>query len=393
MNSVSWSVPRRRCFASAGLVLALVIGGVAGIAQSASAALPAGSIIQNGGFEQPVTGTGYAEFSSIPGWTGTNNCGIEIRENNYYGSAYDGAQWDQLNCDHEGGGGITQVVPTTPGRSYELGFFFAGTPYVSPDQNQFNVSFGGQVVATITPPYTTGYVLNWIYDQIPVTAVGSPTALTFLTTDTDPNDFGGSNLDDVSLVPQPTMTGRAYGLTANATLAGVPLLNVTPSPDTGSVATTSSSSTTTPCVGTLTGLISANTLCANVTTVATSGNETSTANASVESATVGIPDIPAITLDGVQSTSTTTCSGSTGSTTIAFLQVGPTVVISQPTNILPNTTVNLGVVQLVLNEQSAIGGPDAGLTVNAIDATVGVPRLVSAKVIVASSESDIGNCA
>ena len=35
------------------------------------------------------------------------------------------------------------------------------------------------------------------------------------------------------IVTRPILTGRAYGLTATATLAGVTLLNVAPTPDTG----------------------------------------------------------------------------------------------------------------------------------------------------------------
>ena len=107
---------------------------------------------------------------------------------------------------------------------------------------------------------------------------------------------------------------------------------------------------------------------------------------------MGIPTIPTITLRTVQSTSTTTCGGSTGSTTIAFLQVGSTVVISAPTNVAPNTNVTVGVVSLVLNEQIPVGGPDTGLTVNAVHVTVNTVGLAQTNVIVASSESDIGNC-
>jgi hypothetical protein len=69
----------------------------------------------------------------------------------------------------------------------------------------------------------------------------------------------------------PTMTGRAYGLAAAATALGLPIVNVAPTPDTGNVSTQSSSSTTTPCWATLSGLVGAHALCANVTTNATTG--------------------------------------------------------------------------------------------------------------------------
>ncbi|MDQ1418150.1 MAG: hypothetical protein QOJ52_112 [Acidimicrobiaceae bacterium] len=192
------------------------------------------------------------------------------------------------------------------------------------------------------------------------------------------------------VVTSQTLTGRAYGLTASATLAGHTLVNVLPVPDTGAISTTSSSTTTTPCVATLSGLVSAHVLCANVTTVAFPAK--STAKASVVDAGVAIGAIPTITLRAVQSTSTTTCGGSNGTTTIAFLQVGSTVVIPSLTTVAPNTTITVAGVKLVLNEQIPITGPDTGLTVNAVHVTVDVLHLAQTNVIIASSESDIGGC-
>jgi hypothetical protein len=186
------------------------------------------------------------------------------------------------------------------------------------------------------------------------------------------------------------MTGRAYGLTATATVLGLPVVNVTPRPDTGAVSTTGSSTTSTPCVASVTGAVAAHVLCANVTTDSVAGR--SSASASVNDTAVGIAMVPAITLGAVQSTSTTTCAGSSGTTTIAYLKVGAVVVIAQPTNIPPNTTVNVGVAKLVLNEQIPFSTPDEGLTVNAVHVTVNVLGVVTANVIVASSESDIDNC-
>ncbi|HEU0315694.1 MAG TPA: ice-binding family protein [Solirubrobacteraceae bacterium] len=187
------------------------------------------------------------------------------------------------------------------------------------------------------------------------------------------------------------LTGRAYGLTANVTdVFHHTLVNVAPTPDTGFISTPSSSTTTTPCVTTLSGLVGADVLCANVTTVASPGQ--STASASVADATVGVPLIPTVTLHAVHSTSTTTCGGSAGTTTIDYLKVGSTVVIAQPTNVAPNTTISVGVVKLVLNEQIPVTSPDRGLTVNAVHVTVNALGLAAVNVIVASAESDIGNC-
>jgi hypothetical protein len=192
------------------------------------------------------------------------------------------------------------------------------------------------------------------------------------------------------VVTAQTLTGRAYGLAATATLLGIPLLTVPRTPDTGAVATAASSTTSTPCVATLAGAVGAHALCANVTTVAFPGR--STATASVADATVGIAGIPTITLTAVQSSSATTCAGSTGSTTIDFLRVGTVVVIAHRTQVAPNTGVSVGVVALVLNEQLPFSTPDRGLTVNAVHVRVNTLGLAVVDLVVASSESDIANC-
>jgi hypothetical protein len=197
--------------------------------------------------------------------------------------------------------------------------------------------------------------------------------------------------DEPVLVTPQTLTGRAYALSASANaLLGTSLLNVGPIPDTGPISITSSSTTPTPCVATVSGLLNATALCAKVSTTAFPGS--STASASVATLGLGVLGIPSVTINGVQSTSTTSCSGSSGTTTIAFLQVGSTVVISKPTPIAPNTTINVGVVKLVLNEQTPVSGPDKGLTVNAVHLTVNSLGLAAVNIIAASSESDIGNC-
>ena len=54
--------------------------------------------------------------------------------------------------------------------------------------------------------------------------------------------------------------------------------------------------------------------------------------------------------------------------------------------------INVGVVKLVLNEQIPFNIPDKGLTVNAVHATLNALGLAKVDVVVASSESGIGNC-
>lgn len=197
--------------------------------------------------------------------------------------------------------------------------------------------------------------------------------------------------EQVVVSPPHTLTGRAYGLAATTSLDGIALVNVMPTPDTGAISTTSSQTTTTPCQATVRAVVSADVLCANVTTLAGPGQ--SKATASVAAARLPIPTLPTITLRAVASTSTTTCKGSTGTTTIDYLAVGSTVVIASPTNVAPNTRVTVAGIGLVVNEQIPVTGPDTGLTVNGVHVVVNGLGLARADIVVASSESDIGGCA
>jgi hypothetical protein len=180
-----------------------------------------------------------------------------------------------------------------------------------------------------------------------------------------------------------TMTGRAFGVSSSG------LVDLAATPDTGEVAMASASATSTPCAATLSvlGMLTAQGACADVTT--TLGPATSTAEASAGGASVGVLFLPAVTIGHVQSTSTTNCTGSSGSTTIGSLSVGSLVLIKEPKVVAPNTTFSLGMLTIVVNEQVPITGPDSGLTVNALHVTA-LGGLVN--LIAASSSSAIAGC-
>ncbi len=190
------------------------------------------------------------------------------------------------------------------------------------------------------------------------------------------------------VITSQTLRGRAYGVSANASLLGLTLINQPPTPDTGEIATTLDSSTSVPCVATLSGPLSAHALCASVTTTAFPAS--STAVASVADLALSLATLPTIKTGAVHATSTTRCDGSTGATTIAYLKIGSTVVIATPTLVAPNTHVTVGPVSLVLNEQ--IPGPTGGLTVNGVHLSVNGAGLAQTNLVVASARSDIGNC-
>ena len=194
----------------------------------------------------------------------------------------------------------------------------------------------------------------------------------------------------------PIMTGEANDATVAVGLLGAPLPLALVLHDTGAVATAKASTTATPCALNLplADLVISGDVCSDVTTAPATNltPATSTAAASVAAVAVGVPLLPVIDLQAVQSNSTTTCAGSIGSTTIAYLKVGGDVIISKPTVIAPNTTLTIGLVTLVLNQQFPLTGADRGLLVNAVDIRANVLGLVQANVTVGSSESDIENC-
>ena len=197
---------------------------------------------------------------------------------------------------------------------------------------------------------------------------------------------GGVTSNTVTVVCRApiTMTGRAFGLSARIAVLGLAVVNVAPTPDTGAISTALASSTTTPCVLKVTTLlISADTLCAKVTTAL--GPPGSAATATVQSLSLSsLAVLGGIAATAIESHATTTCAGSQGRTTFAALRLGTSNLVDYAP--APNTTLNLGLAKVVLNEQVAVPG---GLTVNAMHVTV--PAL-GTNVIVASSTSDIHNC-
>jgi hypothetical protein len=179
------------------------------------------------------------------------------------------------------------------------------------------------------------------------------------------------------------MTGRAFGIESSG------LVGISPTPDTGPVATAVAETVAPPCVVAISGLITANTLCAKVVTAVNPGG--STATASVQDVTIGVLGLPVIKIGMVQSSSSTTCAGSSGAVTITSITVGG-IALNVNVHPAPNTTVSVLGVTIVLNEQLPVPGADQGLTVNAVHLTASPLGLGLLDVVVGSATSDIHNC-
>ncbi|MFJ4776477.1 choice-of-anchor P family protein [Streptomyces sp. NPDC088762] len=182
-------------------------------------------------------------------------------------------------------------------------------------------------------------------------------------------------------------TGQATGLSGSVRLPLVSL-SIAPTPDTGPVRTAKASRTDTPCAasaGTL--LVSAGTLCPEVTTSLAPG--TSRATSEIEKVRIGLPGVPVIEISGVTAESRSTCAAATGSATLTLRVAGAPVTV--PT--APNSTVELpGGGRITVNEQSPTPGADTGLKVTA--AHVVVPGLTGNLVdlTVGTAVSGAHNC-
>jgi hypothetical protein len=180
-------------------------------------------------------------------------------------------------------------------------------------------------------------------------------------------------------------TGRGYGLSAAVTLLLPPPVRLAPQPDTGQIRTAHASATTTPCTATISALvITARALCPRVTTSLNPG--TSTATATVDQATIGLPGVPVIDVRGLTATSTSRCSGASGNTRLTLTLGGTPITV--PT--APNSRIDLpGGGQLIINEQAPVTGADHGLTVNAVH--VVLPGNL-ADIVLGSATSAVHNC-
>jgi hypothetical protein len=289
--------------------------------------------------------------------------------------------------------GAMTSLTTTPPPTVALG----GTMGADHATLSGGVNPTGSIAFALSPPGDTTCSHVVFFNAVPVTGNGTYSSGTVGTATVagtyrwtvvysgDPNNAGAVSacgVEQTVVTPQ-VLTGQAFGLSLSGSF------HLSPQPNTGPVATTSSTTVAPPCILDLNAtVVKAKVVCASVTTSAPYKSK-SAAAASIASAVVAVPGLPVITIGAVQAASGTSCAGSAGATTIASLKIGSTVLLPAPSKIAPNTTINLGILKIVLNQQIPITGAEKGLTVNAIHITAlnGAINL-----IVASASSDIGNC-
>lgn len=185
-------------------------------------------------------------------------------------------------------------------------------------------------------------------------------------------------------------TGHAYGLTAKLGVPLVSLVEVSPTPDTGSVRTARAFTSTTRCLAEVEAgvLLTTGTVCPKATTTLAPGTSTSTTT--VERVRIGLPGLPVIDARGATARSTSTCGSggsATGSTDVELYIGGRRVPITAEVN----AEIDLpGLARLVVNEQKPVAKADHGLTVNALHLTAGGGET---DIVIASATSDVHNCA
>jgi hypothetical protein len=165
----------------------LIVGTLLALLMAAAGSLTSGATstekVINGGFEVPVIpGTWLNVGTTIPGWTATNACGIEIQRGVFGYSPYEGAQHVELasNC----ASGVVQEIDTVPGIEYILEFAFAARPGTTASQNVLQVSWDGDTVDILSKagePVVVGepVITNWAVHSYILVATKETTEIRF----------------------------------------------------------------------------------------------------------------------------------------------------------------------------------------------------------------------
>ena len=171
------------------------------------------SLLINGSFEQTVIGQGgFANFSTIPGWTAISGGQIEIWRGAFGAIPTDGAQ--SLELDFLGNrDGFSQTVATTAGEYYMLLFDTMLRPGTSnASSQQVEIVWNGTVVLTVTPG------ASWNTSQVALLGTGSDT-LTVREVQSQSGDGIGAMLDNFLLLPPGTPVAPTLAISGAPSVA------------------------------------------------------------------------------------------------------------------------------------------------------------------------------
>jgi hypothetical protein len=204
--------------------------------------------------------------------------------------------------------------------------------------------------------------------------------------------LGAGAMATLAAVALPATNAGAVTGNFNAAAYGisVKLGSSTIVPPTPAVSTSSDGDTVVgpKCIASVpTSIARADTVCAAAST--NTVGPSAFAQSEVQDAAVFIPGLPVIIIFAAESAAGAHCDATTrGVFTIAYLKIGPNVIISGQTQPKPNTTIPLGAAKIVLNEQSLVAGNPHSIAVNGVH--VSAPGI--ADVIISAAAASINAC-
>ena len=194
------------------------------------------NLLANAGFELPSAPVGgFVSFNNgatnITGWTVIGNevslVSTTFAQNGVTFQAQEGGQWlDLAGNGANASEGVSQAVPTTAGRSYQLSYYIGNTTGggVFGTTSTVNVAINGLQAFGDTNSAVNASALTWQQVTHTFVATGAFTTLAFL--NADPGSDNSNGLDNVSLLELPSVAAPEPVSLALFALGGTVLLGL-----------------------------------------------------------------------------------------------------------------------------------------------------------------------